>query len=269
MTIIDDILNLPWPRIALLFLFLYFLLVLYAWFYGDKVLFPFPDPPSYLAEEVGFFLDSKNSGRIACLSVFAKEHNGLTILYSHGNGEDIGMIKPLIESLAMYGCHVITYDYPGYGLSEGSPSETNCYDAIDAVYNHLINQENIPPSKILIWGRSLGTGPSCYLASRVEVAGLLLETPFLSAFRTISEIPVLPWDRFRNIEYTQSIKCPSLIIHGRWDEVVPFRQGKKIYANLPAPKTFIEIKDASHNDLAQKGGELYKESIQDFIKKLE
>ena len=60
-----------------------------------------------------------------------------------------------------------------------------------------------------------------------------------------------------------------MIIHGRWDEVVPFRQGKKIYANLPAPKTFIEIKDASHNDLAQKGGELYKESIQDFIKKLE
>jgi hypothetical protein len=65
------------------------------------------------------------------------------------------------------------------------------------------------------------------------------------------------------------VKCPSLVIHGRYDEVVPFRQGRKIHKYLPEPKTFLEIQEASHNDLIQKGGRLYKETIQKFIKTLE
>ena len=268
MNLINEFLNLPWPRFAILFLFFYLLLVLYAWFYGDKILFPYPSPPSYTKDDVSLYLHTHSGYRIACISEEAINSNGINIIYSHGNGEDIGMIQSLMGEIKGYGCNVISYDYPGYGLSEGKASEQNCYEAIDSVFEYLTKDKKISPNRILLWGRSLGTGPSCYLASKENVGGLILETPFLSAFRTISEIPVLPWDRFRNIEFVDSVKCPSLVIHGRWDEVVPFRQGKKIYNNLPQPKTFLEIKEASHNDLVIKGGELYKKSIEKFLNEL-
>ena len=92
-----------------------------------------------------------------------------------------------------------------------------------------------------------------------------METPFLSAFRTVTEIPVLPWDRFRNMERLENIKCPSLVIHGVMDEVVPFRHGKKLYRGLPEPKTFLEIGNASHNDVREIGGSKYESAISDFL----
>jgi len=268
MNVIHEILNLPWPRIALLFLFFYLLMVIFAWIYADHILFPYPDPPTYEEKEVDFYVTTISGEKIACLKLFAKEPNGLTILYSHGNGEDLGMLKPLLEDFTKFGCNVIAYDYPGYGLSEGSPTEASCYAAIDTLYEYIVSEINIPKERLLLWGRSLGTGPSCYLASKVNIAGLILETPFLSAFRSVTEIPVLPWDRFRNINIVDEVKCPSLVIHGLYDEVVPFRQGRKIHKLLPEPKTFLEIKDASHNDLIEKGGRLYKETIQKFLKTL-
>ena len=269
MNVINEILNLPWPRIALLFLFFYLLMVFFAWIYADHILFPSPNPPTYEEKDVDFYVTTESGEKIACLQLLAKEPNGLTILYSHGNGEDLGMLKPLLEEFTKFGCNVIAYDYPGYGLSEGSSTEASCYAAIDTLYEHVTSDMKVRPESLLLWGRSLGTGPSCYLATKVKIAGLILETPFLSAFRSVTEISVLPWDRFRNIKIVDKVKCPSLVIHGVYDEVVPFRQGRKIHEFLPEPKFFLEIKEASHNDLIQKGGRLYKETIQKFLKTLE
>ena len=61
---------------------------------------------------------------------------------------------------------MIAYDYPGYGLSEGKPSEEGCYDAVEAVYDYVVNQLGRNPVEVIMWGRSLGTGPSLFLASR-------------------------------------------------------------------------------------------------------
>ncbi len=263
-----EFINLPWSRIILLFVFFYLLLLLFAWIQADRILFPFPEPASYTKEDVDFFITSDNGIQIACIREDAIKPNGLVVLYSHGNGEDLGMIRDQLRELTQFGCNFISYDYPGYGLSEGTPSEDGCNHAIQYLYEHLIAKMNIDPKRIVLWGRSLGTGPSCFLASNVKGAGLLLETPFLSAFRTITEIPVLPWDRFRNIDLASSVQCPSLIIHGSLDEVIPFRQGRRIYQELPEPKEFLEIKDALHNNLAEKGGRLYNEAIKKFLNNL-
>ena len=262
---ISEFFNLPWPRIALLFGFFYLLFMFIAWIYADRMLFPFPEPKTYTQNDVDFFVSTKTGLQIACIQESAKKPNGLIILYSHGNGEDLGMLRDRMRKLTQSGCDVFAYDYPGYGLSEGTPSEEGCYQAIDALYAHILEQTGKKASDVVIWGRSLGTGPSCYLASKIKVAGLLLETPFLSAFRTITEITVLPWDRFRNLQRVALVKSPSLVIHGRWDEVIPFRQGRRIHNELHEPKTFLEIKEASHNDLVEKGGQSYKESIKHFL----
>ena len=265
---ITEFINLPWPRIILLFGFFYLLLLIFAWFHADRILFPFPEPASYSKESVDFFVSTQNDIQIACIKEASKRPNGLVVLYSHGNAEDLGMVRERLKELTQFGCDFISYDYPGYGLSGTTPSEDGCNQAIESLYEHLIEKMNVKPENIVLWGRSLGTGPSCILASKYKVAGLLLETPFLSAFRTITEIPILPWDRFRNINLASSVQCPSLVIHGSLDEVIPFRQGRRIHKELPEPKYFVEIKDAFHNNLAEKGGRLYKESINKFLKNL-
>ena len=135
----------------------------------------------------------------------------------------------------------IAYDYPGYGLSTGTPSEESCYESIDTVYQYLLNELGRSPERILIWGRSLGTGPSCYLASQQKVGGIILETPFTSAFRTVTEIPLLPWDYFNNLEHAKLISCPSLIIHGEWDEVY-LSSRKTLHHQLPEPKDSLKLK---------------------------
>lgn len=234
--------------------------------YAEKLLFPAPMPPAYATEQVDFFVTTESGTRIACLRrTPAQGGNAPVILYSHGNGEDLGHLIPFLEETSEKGFEVLAYDYPGYGLSEGTPSEAGCYEAIEASYRYLIDELKIEPTRIVVWGRSLGSGPSCYLASRETVGGLILETPFLSAFRTVTEIPVLPWDRFRNTERLASISCPSLVVHGEMDEVVPFRHGKKLYQGLPDPKSFVAIENASHNDFRQIGGSEYESAISDFL----
>ena len=126
-------------------------------------------------------------------------------------------------------------------IAQGKPSEKGCYAAIDTVYKHLTNELEISSDKIIVWGRSLGTGPSCYLAEKHKFAGLILET-LLLPYRTVTETPVLPWDRFRNIERAHNIQNKSLVIHGHEDEIVPFRHGKRVFNALPEPKQFLEFK---------------------------
>ena len=151
------------------------------------------------------------------------------------------------------------------GTARANRLKSGCYQAIDAVFEHLTEQKGINPHDIVLWGRSLGTGPSCYLAEKKKVGGIILETPFMTAFRTVTETPFLPWDRFRNLERAPSIHCPSLVIHGKKDEVVPFRHGKRVYNALPEPKRFIEFETAGHNDLPETGGEKYRSSINEFF----
>lgn len=86
--------------------------------------------------------------------------------------------------------NVMCYDYTGYGYSTGSPSEEMCYRSIEAAYNYLRRMLGIPASQIVLYGRSLGSGPSCYLAAKTavqgeSVAGLILHSPFLSIYRIV------------------------------------------------------------------------------------
>ncbi len=260
--------NIPWGRMLILSGFVYLFFVFLALAYSNKVMFPIP-PVSYEKTEKIHFLGLASGIEVAICRFGELENPTRTILYSHGNAEDMGSHHEIFSFWHERKWEFIAYDYPGYGLSEGKPSEQNCLEAIDAIYQYATGELQRSPDRILVWGRSLGTGPSCYLASKEKVGGLILETPFLSAFRTITEIPVLPWDYFRNLVYAESISCPSLIIHGKWDEIVPFRHGKKLHQTLPHPKTFMQIEEANHNNIREVGGQKYERGIIEFIQNLD
>ena len=259
--------NIPWGRILIFTVCLYLFFIFLAWAYASRVMFPAPSPTYEKSESIKL-LQTPSGNKIALARHGNLENPKISILYSHGNAEDLGGLESFFEKWKDKDWEFIAYDYPGYGLSTGTPSEESCYESMDLVYQYLLNELGRPPERILIWGRSLGTGPSCYLASKQKAAGIILETPFTSAFRTVTEIPLLPWDYFNNLEHTKSITCPSLIIHGEWDEVVPFRHGKRLHHQLPEPKEFLEIKEATHNNLEQVGGKNYHDTIIRFVDNL-
>lgn len=192
-----------------------------------------------------------------------------TILFSHGNGEDIGRNLPCLREMADHGFSVFAYDYHGYGTSEGKPSEDAAYLDIDAAYEYLTGSLQVPPDRILVHGRSIGGGPSVDLATRKKVAGLILESTFTSAFRTVTRIPLLPGDKFRNIDKIGRVICPVLVIHGRRDGVVPFSHGQQLYDAAKGQKQCLWIDTAGHNDCLIEAGEAYYKALVDFASSIE
>lgn len=176
-----------------------------------------------------------------------------TILYSHGNGEDLGYAQSSFDELYNLGFSVFAYDYHGYGTSEGRPTEKTVYMDINAAYDYLINNLKIPSCRIIVYGRSIGSGPSVDLASRKEVAGLILQSPLLTAFRCVTRVPIVPFDSFSNISKIDKVRCPLLVMHGTADEVIPFSQGKALFDNANEPKTFVRIEGGKHNEVNEQG----------------
>lgn len=264
----ENFFTIPWLRLFLLLFIVYLIIAVLMCFFGDRLVFPAPHPSTYSNDQVSFTVTVKNKASIACLHLGETEKPKRTVIFSHGNGEDLGNLESFLSYFGSDSAEMIAYDYPGYGLSEGKPSEEGCFEAVEAVYAYVVNQLGRDPEKIIMWGRSLGTGPSLYLASREKVGGLILETPFLSAFRSATGITMLPWDRFRNVDYTEKVTCPSLVIHGTLDEVVPFRQGREIFRQLPEPKKFFKIERGQHNNLWEVGGSEYRDALKQFIRSI-
>jgi fermentation-respiration switch protein FrsA (DUF1100 family) len=109
----------------------------------------------------------------------------VTFLFSHGNAEDLGTIYEWFLMFTMeLNINLLAYDYEGYGRTTGTPSEKSCYENIDAAYEYLTQTMNQSPENIVLYGRSLGTGPSLYLAERlakegVQLGGIVLQVSFL------------------------------------------------------------------------------------------
>jgi pimeloyl-ACP methyl ester carboxylesterase len=111
-----------------------------------------------------------------------------TILYSHGNAEDLGMLSSYLSDLSkILHVNILAYDYTGYGFSnrhstrlsrpiEMLPSEQHCYADICAAFDFLVRIRGIPPRHVILFGRSIGSGPSCYLASKLNVRERSLES---------------------------------------------------------------------------------------------
>lgn len=191
-----------------------------------------------------------------------------TLLFSHGNAEDLRMILPQLEDLKSHGYSVFAYDYHGYGTSEGKPSEKNSYLDILSSYQYLINTLKIPPHQIILYGRSIGSGPTIELAKSYPVAGVILQAPLFTAFRVVTYYPLFPIDKYRNNEKISSIQAPILFIHGDKDTVVPLWHGQELYKLVRSKKYFLTIEGAGHNDIEEIGQKLYFDAIHNFVMSL-
>jgi alpha-beta hydrolase superfamily lysophospholipase len=150
--------------------------------FADRLIFV-PPPPSYGGDLDGLVrLESAEGDTIAARFVEAPGSQ-VVILFAHGNAEDMGHGRVHAAGYADLGASILTFDYPGYGLSSGRPSEEGAYAAVDAAYEHLTQERGFPPEAIIAHGRSLGGGVVVDLASRRRVGGLVMESSFVSAYR--------------------------------------------------------------------------------------
>jgi abhydrolase domain-containing protein 17 len=234
----------------------------WAWFYSDRMIF-LPPLPGY-PETPEILKVPTSDGEYIAAIYLVNPASTYTLLLSHGNAEDLGSVRSLLPGLANLGFSVFVYDYRGYGLSQGKPSERHVYADIDGAYDYLTGKLGVAPDRIVAYGRSLGAGASVDLAARRPLGGVILESPFLTAFRVMTRVPLFPFDKFRNVDKIGRVRCPLLILHGEADEIVPFWHGRRLFDKAPGRKMFVAIPGAHHNDLMWVAGARYGQALGDF-----
>eukprot|EP01137_Pigoraptor_chileana_P013948 Opistho-2@68033 len=181
------------------------------------------------------------------------EHLGasLTILFSHGNAVDLGQMAPICIRLARdLRCNIMLYDYSGYGLSTGESTEENLYADIDAAWDYLVEERQIPPSHIVLYGQSIGTVPSVDLGARKNPLAVVLHSPLASGIRVFKKVPATCCcDPFPSVEKIHLIESQVLIIHGLADKMISADHGKMLHAKCTNPAIPLWVRNAGHNDI--------------------
>ncbi|XP_077237770.1 alpha/beta-Hydrolases superfamily protein [Tasmannia lanceolata] len=245
-----------------------------------------PDPPTYRVkkEEDGrvvvsgippdnsmdvLLLDTKRGNKIVAFYL-RNPYARLTVLYSHGNAADLGQLYDLFVQLKLnLRVNLMGYDYSGYGASTGKPSESNTYADIEAVYECLETQYGVSQEDLILYGQSVGSGPTLHLAARLpRLRGVVLHSAILSGLRVLCHSKVtLCFDIYKNINKIRKVKCPVLIIHGTEDDVVNWFHGNGLWKLAREPYEPLWIKGGGHCNL-----ELYPDYIRHlcrFIQEME
>ncbi|HSD50007.1 MAG TPA: alpha/beta fold hydrolase [Candidatus Methylomirabilis sp.] len=186
----------------------------------------------------------------------------VTLVWFHGNAGNISHRVDNIKQLHRFLNrslipNIFIFDYRGYGQSEGGVSDLSeeaTYRDAEGALTYLRTRQDLAPTKIVYFGRSLGAAIAVEAARRQPPAGLILETPFTS-IRDMAKValPFLPvWGLVRTKYDAQvkirDVRVPLLILHGDQDDVVPYEQGRRLFEAANEPKTLYTIPGARHND---------------------
>lgn len=193
------------------------------------------------------------------------------VVYFHGNGGNLSMWSEILAAIARRGYDVVAFDYRGYGLSTGTPSEQGLYrdtEAVVALVNDRLRRTDLP---VVYWGRSLGATMATYAATLREPDGVILESGFPSMRAVVRSSPIL-WAlswlssyQFPAARFLESSRAPALVIHGDRDSVIPYELGQELYAAIPAHKQFVTVKGGDHNDAEPADPDTYWRAIDEFV----
>lgn len=188
----------------------------------------------------------------------------LTLLYSHGNAADLGQMYELFVELSIHlRVNLMGYDYAGYGQSTGKPNEYNTYADIEAAYECLERDYGAKQEDIILYGQSVGSGPTLDLAMRLpNLRAVVLHSPILSGLRVMYPVKRTYWfDIYKNIDKIGHVSCPVLVMHGTSDEVVDCSHGRQLWGLCKEKYEPLWLKGGGHCNL-----ELYPEYIRHLRK---
>jgi pimeloyl-ACP methyl ester carboxylesterase len=187
-------------------------------------------------------------------------HPDVTMLYFHGQSNDIGTSWPRLELLYPLGVNLAAVDVRGYGLSTGAPSEPGIHDDVQAAWDALAARPGLDAAKFVIYGRSLGAAFAIDLAAVRTPAALVTESAFTSVAALVSDgayVDLPPgfvadarWD---NLAKIPRVAAPYLALHGLADDYVRYQYSQQLTAAhaaaQPAFKTqLVLVPGADHSD---------------------
>lgn len=171
------------------------------------------------------------------------------VIFAHGNAELIDFWPQELNNFTSLGMGLLLVEYPGYGRSDGTPSQRSITEAFVAAYDALVTRKEVDPSRIVLFGRSIGSGAVCALAAKRPTAALIL----LSAFTSVKSFALnflvpsfLVQDPFDNLAVVNAYSGPVLVIHGRNDNLIPYKHGATLYRT--AQHGQMVTYDCRHND---------------------
>ena len=175
------------------------------------------------------------------------------IIYFHGNADNLDRWGQYAVDFTQLGYDILMMDYRGYGKSTGTPSESDCYKDAQTVLTWA--KDNIPFTRLVIYGRSLGTAVASNLATVANPHLLILETPF-DELKGTFYAPIEPLlyffplrHKFSNKSFLPEVQCKKVIIHGTEDWVVPLSSALKLKPLLKEGDQFVIIEGGGHRDL--------------------
>lgn len=250
--------------VALVFLsLLYAALCLVARLTYPRALFPAPALAAAPAEVTRLVAEGRAElwslpqpdGRVTpALFLPPAAKDGRVVVMLHGNGETMFDRLPLAEGLREGGMGALLVEYRGYGLAHGPPpAEVDLYDDAARALDEL-EARGIGRARTAVWGTSLGTAPAAEMARRGRAASLVLVTPFTSIVALAGRIaPFLPVrllmaHRFDTLAKAGEIRCPTLVVHGDADEIVPFDMGVTVAGAIRGAE-LVRVPGGHHNDL--------------------
>jgi len=234
---------------------------------GNRFIFPAPDP-SYGLQSYKRHLcwipwnevispkrasDERYTDGIPCLW-FPAPKAATVILFFHANAEDLGMSFAVLKHMRdQFKVNVLAVEYPGYGLLHGmTPSEDGVYEVALTAFRFLVDEVNVRYSQIILFGRSLGSGPAVYLAAQYPVGGLILVSAFSSIKGAVQSIVgrLFAWtfrERFPNNKIIANVSCSTLFIHGERDGLIPAEHSLRLFRRCRARKLLITPPRMEHN----------------------
>ena len=171
------------------------------------------------------------------------------VIFAHGNAERIDDCVGELIQFREWDMGVLLVEFPGYGRSEGKPSQASITETFISAYDLMTRRKEVDASKIIFYGRSIGGGAMCALSKHRPAAAILLMSTFTSvrSFAWRYLIPAgLVRDPFDNLSAVRKFQGPLLILHGKHDEIIPYAHGKSLHQ--AARNARLLSYECGHND---------------------
>jgi fermentation-respiration switch protein FrsA (DUF1100 family) len=207
----------------------------------------------------GWFLPAPGGGR------------GPAVLVCNGNAGNRALRAPLAAALSRAGLSVLLFDYRGYAGNPGHPSEDGLAADARAAQAWLAARPEVDPGRVAYLGESLGAAVALRLAVERPPAALVLRSPFTSLAdvgrRHYPWLPVglLLADRYDAAARVARLAVPLLVVAGERDQVVPAALSRRLYDAAPAPKRFVLVPGADHNDAVLLDGRQTVAEVVEFL----
>lgn len=245
-----------------------------GWLWANETRFVFRAYRSRVISPVAYpdliNLNTSDGMRLDAVSLVAGTPADYWILFCPPAAGTIhGRLQSQLEALRELGYNVFAFDYRGFGRNRGTPTEAGLYADALAAYRHLVDERHVPPARVILAGRSLGSAVAVELATRVPAAGLLLLSAIDSVPSTAERL--YPWapvrilasNRFDSLAKAERVRIPVVLVHGLNDWLIPIEAARVLFERFPGPKVMLETY-GGHNRAGLADGDSLADALARF-----